>query len=110
MKKKIIEPIYIYSKDSNELWKYQFISDAEISLEAYDIDNYKVYDSLFRELKLYKKDKYQRVGFDILNDDECYDDLFKYALNEVKYNTTISENDFSSFSLLELLAILPVKK
>ena len=110
MKKKIIEPIYIYTKDSNELWKYQFISDAEISLESYDIDNYKAYDSLFRELKLYKKDKYQRVGFDILNDDECYDDLFKYALNEAKYHTTMSKNDFCSFSLSELLAFLPVKK
>ena len=110
MENKIQEPIYVYTKDSNELLKYRFVSDAENSLEAYDLDNYEAYDSLYRKLKLYKKDKYNRVGFGIFNNESYSDTLFKYALNEAKYHTKDNEETLKNMSLDDLLRIIPYER
>jgi len=110
MKNIIKEPIYVYAKDSNELWKYKFISDAENYLEAYDIDNYEAYDSSCRKLKLYRKDKYNRIGFSIFDDKLYCNNLFQYVLNEAKYHTKIDKETLKHMPLDELLKILPYKE
>jgi len=68
-------PIILFGE--GELCKYNSIKDAESDLEAYDIESYNVYDSLYREIKLYKKDKYNGVGFELLTTDIKYDEFIK---------------------------------
>ncbi len=51
------------------LIKYKTIEDAELDLEAYDMHEYYVFDRDCREINLYKKDKYFRVGFHITNEE-----------------------------------------
>ena len=81
--------------DSKEINKYRYLKNAEIDLEAYDIDNYSAFDSNFNKLKLYKKDKFNRVGFKLLdskiNKQEIQSYLTvvpdeKFSIDEILYN------------------------
>ena len=60
---KVALHILVYLKDTGELLKYDTLDFASADLEAYDIDNYEAFDSEGKILKLYKQDKYNRVGF-----------------------------------------------
>ena len=78
-----------------ELIKYRTIEDAEKDLEAYDIDNYVIYDKKCRKIILYKKDKYYRVGFKIINKESKCDELqqtIKRYLEENKIGGYESNN------------------
>jgi hypothetical protein len=92
---KIKEPIFVLLHDSKEINKYRYLKNAEIDLEAYDIDNYSAFDSNFNKLKLYKKDKFNRVGFKLLdskiNKQEIQSYLTvvpdeKFSIDEILYN------------------------
>ncbi len=109
MEQKIKVPIYVYSKDSRELWRYDDINYAESDLESYDIDNYEAFDSNFRKLKLYSKDKFGRVGFKIVNDGKKYENLLlKYAKNEIKHLCK-PPNQKNYASIEDILNDLPIK-
>jgi len=64
-----------------ELCKYKKLSDFEEDIECYDIDNFKVYDSIYKELEIYKKDKYCRVSVKIKEKANRYKD-FKQLIKE----------------------------
>jgi hypothetical protein len=81
---KIKEPIYVLSHDSKDINKYKHLKNAEMDLEAYDIDNYSAFDSNFNKLKLYKKDKYNRVGFQLLDSKINEEEIRSYFLNDEK--------------------------
>ncbi len=75
----IKEPIFII-EDNINIYKYDSITCAEKDLEAYDLELYIGYDSNFNKLELYKKDKYNRVGFRLINDKKQYhDELERYV-------------------------------
>ncbi|ADG92150.1 hypothetical protein Arnit_0485 [Arcobacter nitrofigilis DSM 7299] len=79
---KIKKPIYVISLDSREVIKYDSLEYAQDDLEAYDLDEYKAYDSKFRKLELYKLDKYNRVGFRLIDHNCSYpDELEVYIRN-----------------------------
>ncbi len=90
--KEIKEPIYIFGE--GEVCKYD-LKDAESDIEAYDMEYYKAFDAGYRPLKLFKKDKYNRVGF-ILEDTEPKPELF---IQEVKnyINTYNLDIDIDTF-------------
>jgi len=71
----IILPIILCG--DGELCKYKFLSDAEKDLEAYDIHLFTVFDSLYRKIELYKKDKYNRVGFRLIDEESKHDEFIK---------------------------------
>ena len=79
----IFEPIFIYAKDTGEVWKFKYISIVENSLEAYDIDNYEAYDSKFRKLILFKKDKFNRVGFKLDSKSIYENELKEYLMKDI---------------------------
>jgi len=87
-----------------ELVKYKTIEDASLDLEAYDIELYSVYDSNCRKVKLYKKSKYNDVGFMLENTapmcSQLKDDIKKYAK---EYDL----NQFTSNDLNKLLKLIP---
>lgn len=86
------------------LIKYRNLEDAEQDLEAYDIDSYSVYDSSYRKLELYKKDKYYRVGFRIVDtkikNEEVYEKIKEFARD---YELSA----YSSTNLISLIEEVP---
>ena len=86
------------------LIKYKTIEDAHMDLEAYDIDNYSVYDSNCRRVKLYKKSKYNDIGFVIENPTPMCEQLKKEIKEYAKYYEL---NQFSSDSIDELVKMIP---
>jgi len=108
MNDKIYEPILIYSKDTGELDKYDNLDDAEIDIESYDIDNYEAYDGKYKKLRLYKKDEYGSVGFEVKFPIVfCEDIIFEYICNEIKalYKTDKNKRSYLSY----LIKLLPNK-
>jgi len=69
-----------------DLIKYRTIEDAEKDLEAYDICNYIIYDKNCRKIELYKKDKYYRVGFKIIDKEPKCDELQKTIKSYLEEN------------------------
>jgi len=103
----IKEPIYIYAKDSAELWKYKTIDFAKKATEVYDFDNYDIFDGMYRKIKPYKKDKYNRVGFELTNIVE-ENKLKRYVVKELMHRKNIQvENNLDKMGLKELLDMLP---
>jgi len=87
-----------------ELVKYKTIEDAHLDLEAYDIKLYSVYDSNCRRVKLYKKSKYNDVGFQIENETRLCSQL-KQEIKE--YANEYNLKEFVSDDLDELLKLIP---
>jgi len=83
-----------------DLVKYKTIEDAHMDLEAYDIKLYSVYDSNCRRIKLYKKSKYNDVGF-IIEDATPLCSQLKKEIKE--YAKDYELNQFSSDDIDELL-------
>ena len=103
----IEEPIYIYAKDSGELWKYKTIDFAEKEIEVYDFDNYDIFDGTYRKLKPYKKDKYNRVGFESTDNIE-ENRLKQYAIEELMQRCHIHDKiSLNKMETKELLGKLP---
>jgi len=106
----IKEPIYIYAKDTSEFWKYKTIDDAEKAIEIYDFNNYDVFDSTYRNLKPYKKDKYNRAGFE-LTDNVEENKLRQYAIEELMQRSHIQDKrSLDKIETKELLHRLPFEQ
>lgn len=90
-----------------ELIKYKTIEDAQSDLEAYDIRLYSVYDSNCRRVKLYKKSKYNDVGFIIKDKVSLCSQLKKEIKEYAKYYEI---NQFTSDNIDELLKLIPYYK
>jgi len=86
------------------LIKYRNLEDAEQNLEAYDIDSYSVYDSSYRKLKLYKKDKYYRVGFRIVDTKNKSEEVYE-KIKEFARDYELSA--YSSTNLISLIEEIP---
>ena len=86
------------------LVKYKTIEDAHMDLEAYDMENYSVYDSNCRRVKLYKKSKYNDVGFMIEDTTPLCSQLKKEIKEYAKYYEL---NQFFSDNLDELVELIP---
>ena len=87
-----------------DLVKYKTIEDARMDLEAYNLESYSVYDSNCRRVKLYKKSKYNDVGFMI----EDATPLCSQLKEEIKeYAKEYDLNQFDSNDLNELLKLIP---
>jgi len=71
----IVLPIILCG--DGELCKYKSLKDAEEDLEAYDIHLFTVFDSTYKKIELYKKDKYNRVGFRVIDMENKYDEFIE---------------------------------
>lgn len=96
---KIQEPIFIIMYDTKEIVKYNYLKNAEENLEAYDIDNYMAFDSNFRKLELFKKDKYNRVGLKAVDSRIDENKISPYLLSRKK----VVDNTLSAYELLNNL-------
>ena len=87
-----------------DLIKYKTLEDAELDLEAYSLELYSVYDSNCRKVKLYKKNKYNHVGF-ILEDEISLCQELKQKIQE--YGLYYELTKFTSDDIIKLLESIP---
>ncbi len=98
---KIVLPIFVYLKDTGELLKYDTLDFASTDLEAYDIGNYKAFDSKGKILKLYKKDNYSRVGY--VPSYDKITNLYDLAENELHARGIKTDKGQDISNLIELI-------
>jgi len=100
----IKEPIFFIENGHNIL-KFDTLDYASNYLEAdYLDDNDIVIDSNFRKLKLFKKDKYGRVGFCLSDDTKLYDKvLYNYLKNYFKEESYTKNINLENLKLSELM-------
>jgi len=89
----IQEPIFVIEHDTKEVTLYPKISEAENDLEAYDIENYTAYDSHFRLLKLYRKDRLNRTGFYIKGEELHEEELRKSIIEDLNLDESLSTTE-----------------